>query len=346
MLRLVTERKKLVRARNMLASAIRVGADRSVLTLSTPGGQIPGAHIFYRDDLDIWSHVATKLWNENRYFCGFGSGRPNWQPAIEINIPVGRHMNCNGQVVENDDGDMFLAHKGGLGGGRYSVAAAPFADVIQGFEREEVRDGERQMRVFVLGRLEADHLPDRLADYVREAVRIRQLRRELPAFRAALTAVGVPDQGAAAYGTHEYVPENDADGHYTIARQVAFQRLHGKVQKALATELRAMGHSVGTKRLKGNIAPDLFLQDASGRPTVTFEIKIAPGAQSFFTALGQLIVYTIGEDIVPRRVLVSKAIPTNPLFLKAMEETGVEHVRYEMRHDRVAFPDLGSVVAS
>lgn len=340
MFELVTDRSTLERARETLARAISNNALASTQTISTPGGKIDDAWVYYRPDLEMWGSIADHLWSGNRYFCGFGIGAPTWQPAIEINIPIRRLLSCNGQVVKDKKGDLYLAHKGGLGGGKYSVPVSAFSDLIRGFEREEIKDASKLVLLFVLGRIDPTRLPIRLPDFVREAARIRGLRRSLPAYRTALIASGVPPEEAGKVGTHDYRPENDQDGFYSIQRQIAFKRIHGKVQKGLATELRRLGLSCGNMRLSGNIAPDLFLQDQNGKATVVFEIKVPPGAQSTFTAIGQLIVYTVGQDTDVRRVLVSRGLPASPLFSEALEKTKIEHLRFEIDGNRIEFPDL------
>jgi len=346
MFKLVTDRRKLIQARNALAGSIQHNAQRSVQTISTPGGKIPDAAVYYHPALEIWCHVADHLWNENRYFCGFGVGKPRWQPAIEINIPVRRLLGCNGQVVEDENGDLYFAHKGGLGGGKYSVPASAFADLIQGFEREEVQDGKNALPLFILGRISQNELPSKLANFVREAARIRELRRDLPAFRKALIASGMPQDEAGKVGTDDYKPENDKDGTYSIARQIYFKRLHGKIQKSLAKQISKLGFSCGNKRLTGNIAPDLFVKDKKGRVTILFEIKVPPGAQSTFTAIGQLIVYTIAEHPGVRRILVSRAPPMNPLLIDALNEMKIEHLPFKANGNKIEFPGLQAILVT
>ncbi|ESZ61459.1 hypothetical protein NL532_23030 [Mesorhizobium sp. C120A] len=345
MFTLVTNRRKLQHARDTLAIGIQHSAQELAQTISTPGGKITDAIVYYHPNLHLWGHVADHLWSRNRYFCGFGVGKPHWQPAIEINIPVKRLLGCNGQVVEDENGDLYLAHKGGLGGGKFSVSASAFSDLIRGFEREQVQDGKKPLPLFILGRIVPTALPAKLPNFVREAFRIRELRRSLPAFRKALVAAGVPQEDAERAGTDKYKPENDEDGVYSIQRQVAFRRIHAKIQKALAAELLALGLSCGNKRLSGNIAPDLFIKDKKGNATILFEIKVPPGAQSAFTAIGQLVVYAIGEQSSIRRILVSRGLPASPLFISALKKMKIEHLPFEIDGGKIKFPGLQKLVA-
>lgn len=342
MLRLVTEGKKLDHARSLLAKALARNAQASRQTLSTPGGDVENAAIYRHSSLDLWGHVASGLWNRNRYFCGFGIGQPSWQVAIEINIPVKRLLACSGQIVEDAAGHLYYAHRGGLGGGKFSVPAVHFADLIRGFEREPIDANNRELALFVLGRINERALPEGLADYVHEPHRIREVRRSDTAYATALRKAGVPAEET---GTDGYTPENDKDGTYSVKRQVAFRRLHGKVQRALAKELKKSGLELSTKRLKGGIAPDLFVRNDKGQMSILFEIKIPPGAQSTFTAIGQLSVYSSGQPRRPRQIIVSRGIPRSELFEEALRRHEIEHLSFLIDDkDRISFPQLSRLL--
>ena len=338
MFQLVTERTRLDEARDLLASALGRQGTAHRQTISTPGGTLDDALVMSRPDLGIWGHIGTTPVNGSRYYCGFGIGEPSWQTAIEINIPTARLMSCNGQIVEDEDGSLFLAHKGGLGGGKYSVQRAHFVNLIRGFEREPVQDGNEELQLYVLGQLSNEELPERLPAYVEEANRIRELRREEAGYGSALKSVGLPpDPGVQDSGL---VLENDKDGVYTIERQIEFRRLHAVVQKALAKRLAAANLKPKTKRLAGNIAPDLFLCDERGEMTVLFEIKVPMGSQSTFTAIGQLLVYGANQPKAPRAILVSRSKPAGKLFAASLAKHAIEHLQYTLSEDGVTFENL------
>ena len=344
MFSLVTDGRRTSEARELLARALRRSALHSTHDISTPGGVVEGADIYRHKQADMWGHVAAGLWNDNRYFCGFGIGEPSWQVAIEINIPVTRLLSCSGQIVEDTKGNFYYAHRGGLGGGKFSVRAAHFADLIRGFEREPVSAGSKELNLFILGRIDALVLPEGLAAYVHEAARIRDLRRAGKIYSSTLRGVGVPLNEVNSSAGDDFEAENDHDGVYSVQRQIAFRRLHAKVQRALARELKKMGLAISSKRLSGGIAPDLFLKDNAGAMSTLFEIKIPPGAQSTFTAIGQLAVYSCGQKKKPKKILVSRGLPRSNLFSEAFSEHNISHLLFEMdENDRVTFPGIANL---
>ena len=178
-----------LKARNTLWAALSKGAREVTQRLSTPGGAPAAAKLLVRKDLDIWAYLGERP-DEKHYLFWLGIGEPSWQAAIEINIPVQRNLYNAGQLVADDNGVIHLAHRGGLGGGKFSVAADVFSGLIRGFETDAVSDGKRTLQYFVLGVLSNETLLPRLANYVHEAVRIRDLRKRDAAYRGALAAIG------------------------------------------------------------------------------------------------------------------------------------------------------------
>jgi hypothetical protein len=145
---LVTKKAIAQQTQIALAAEFQHGATEAVATLSTPGGQIRDAPLFVRRDLDLWAYFEHRPDHRGLLLCWFGIGQPSWHPSIEINIPVRRTLHCYGQLVVDEQEDICIAHKGGLGGGKFTVAPGPFADLINGFEREPVQDGSHERQYF------------------------------------------------------------------------------------------------------------------------------------------------------------------------------------------------------
>lgn|ERR1700683_819927 len=298
MFRLITNRAVAQQTLVALRVAFGRGATKAVETLSTPGGQIPNAPLFVRRDLDLWAYFQGRPDRRGLLLGWFGVGQPSWHPSIEINIPVRRTLYCYGQLVMDEQEDVCLAHRGGLGGGKFTVAPGPFGDLINGFEREPVHDGSYERQYFVIGRVsQPSQLLERLSRFVHEAERIRELRRNERKFRSALEALGGAIQNKKAIGgsDEEYTGETVGAGDYLLHRQVQYERVHARVQRALAKQLQKRGLKCGNRRQKHGLAPDLYVRDRRGRMAHLFEIKVGRDSQSTFTALGQLLVYSAGE---------------------------------------------------
>ena len=339
MFELVAGREVASRGREALLRALSPNARRVRQRLSNPSGAFD-ADILVRKDLDMWAYIAPEAFEDNRYMCWFGVGEPSWQPTIEINIPLVRTLRCSGQLVRDERGRLYLSHRGGLGGGKFSVTSGAFADLIQNFDQDTVRDGDTEHQYFVLGQIGHPELLPRLAGYVHEADRIRRLRRNEVAFREALHVAGGQIRDGKALGG-EFTTETEGDGSYVVNRRVAFRRLHAKVQKALAAELAERGLAHANGRLSGGIGPDVYIHE-NGTMKSLFEIKVGRDAQSIFTAIGQLIVYSAGVSPAPRRILVTQGLPASPLFRSAINQNGIELLFYHVDGHDVVFRDIPS----
>ena len=64
--------------------------------------------------------------------------------------------------------------------------------------------------------------------------------------------------------------------------------------------------------------------------TTLFEVKASSDTQSWFTAIGQLVVYSGSGDPLPRRIFVCPADRKHPAFRKALEHLQIRLVTFEV----------------
>jgi hypothetical protein len=331
MFRLSHQRQEAFLAQRAIQRAFQPHATKSIQTLSTPGVVIRDATVLVRRDLNLWAYFRDQPNERGALFCWFGVGEPGWQATIEINIPTHRTLSSYTQLVTDMDGEIYLAHKGGLGGGKFTVSPGVFSDLINGFEREKVRDGRHELEYFVLGRIsEPRQLLKRIKTFVDEAKRIRVLRRNQVQFKRALESAGGTIIKGRAIGSDEYKGETVGSGSYWIRRRIKFERIHARVQRALARELRRRKFKCGDLRQKHGLGPDLYVKDSQNRMTQLFEIKVGRDSQSTFTALGQLLVYSAAENHQPLKTLVTQGLPASPQFKMAIESQKIRVLFYKI----------------
>ncbi|WP_158808542.1 hypothetical protein [Beijerinckia sp. L45] len=333
---LVIDEQRQVAARKALLRNFAKGAVHSVHTFKSPGGEYRDAPTHLRQDLGIWASIGE----EPGSILAFGVGQPHWQIGIEVKIPAGRSLHSNGQVVEDDAGRLLLAHQGGLGGNKFAVGRQTFALLIEGFVRTAVADGDVEREMFVIADVDrASDLAD-LAAYVKQAERIRKIRRGHAGDFSAWALKGAARKAG--------VPENEEDGAYDrVAGRIEFKRRHGMVQNALTEALRKAGYDERPVSLTGGLRADLAVHDRGEKTGgLLFEIKASTGAQPHFTAIGQLLVYAQGHEDGLRKVLVTSRLPDSDLFQKALSVLGIEVLQYEIVGRGVQFQALDDLIAS
>lgn len=178
----VTNAKSIVGAVSSLEHQLRDGSETVQRTLTFPGthGPIARAEIVWRKDDGFWAFFREL---ETRFWCAFGTaiGEPN-EPlniSIEINPPLeGVNRSVYGQIVTDEAAELYLAHKGGLGGGG-TVTIENFWRLFRNGERQVVKwkeDG-REARMHLIGKIGSADLSKRLSHFIHEAERIRRLAR-------------------------------------------------------------------------------------------------------------------------------------------------------------------------
>lgn len=309
-------------------------------TLTTPGGAIPNAEILWRPDIGLWAYFRRQPYDDRRWLCWYGldpgeEGR-SLRPAIEINLhfdPAAKQV--SGRALTDPlTGDFWLGHRGGLGGGRGGqMKIDDFARQIRGFARDVIQLGEdREEEVFVIGRLAAPDFLEQLHADVSECERLRELAR---AGKSANSPVGGVDG--------DFRPECDQDGFQqrSAAEVRMIRRRHGRIVNALKVELGARAINRSFARMR----PDLYFAGPSETMTTLFEVKASSDTQSWFTALGQLVVYGAGQPKPPRRVLVCPTPLRDPAFGMALKALGVRLVTFkEDKKGGFAFEGLAAAL--
>lgn len=158
---------------------------RSNVTL--PNGQLKQCKIRWLQSNNI-SAFGIYLWKpkgENRWgvwlFVRQSGASSGLTPCVEINFPKvtayrnRRELNIAGRVLCDDTGRCYIAHRGGLGGGRRVVSRISFRASIQNFEYSQFHSKDNRVHeAFVLGAVDDPSLFKQLHAYAIECVRIRQ----------------------------------------------------------------------------------------------------------------------------------------------------------------------------
>jgi hypothetical protein len=187
--------------------------------------------------------------------------------------------------------------------------------------------------VFVLGNVRSRKAIERLRDFVTECERLRIIARS-----RGPAAVGAPSKRGRGHSKSVFNPENDQDGTGAgwPGDQRTIRRLHGRVVNALQKRV-GRGAVNGTR---SDMRPDLYILNRSGQMETLFEIKASSDTQSWFTAIGQLLVYSAVERRRPQRVLVVPAPREDLNFVEALKSLGIKVVTFRETAGRISFSGL------
>jgi hypothetical protein len=308
-------------------------------TLGDPSG-IARVALIWLPKVGLWGHFRERPQGDNkRWYCWFGTslGDPGetLTASVEINLTVDPlNRRAGGRALVDPSGGFYLGHKGYLGGGRGGqMSKIEFAQKLRGFVLEPIDfpDGCVE-KVFIIGSLASPEFTSRLRNYVLECERLRA------AARANLLAVEMSQGRNHEDPDADFTPEADVDGTGSgypggIRR---IRRLHGRVVNALQRELGP----TAVNSTKFEMRPDLYIRNSIGNIATLFEIKASSDAQSWFTALGQLVVYGSGQPQSPTRVFVCPAPRIDSNFQSALKELKIHIVTFKFTKKGISFAGL------
>ncbi len=182
----VTERDQIKATIRRIETQLADGAEKVFRTVGWPSGSMRNAPLYWRSSEHLWAFIGKDIL-PNRYWCLFGTdvGEPNQSLniSVEINPPVeGVNRHVRGQVVraEHDD-NVYLAHRGGLGGGRGGdIKIVDFWRLFRNPRLEPIiwREDGRAATFHLIGPIGTSQFIRDLQHFVSEAERLRALVRE------------------------------------------------------------------------------------------------------------------------------------------------------------------------
>jgi hypothetical protein len=210
--------------------------------------------------------------------------------CCEINFPLaGINRQISGAVAENERGGLFLVHRGQIGGGRKGIGAELFWKHYEG-EPSVVIDGDRETELVVVGSLQSPRFLRQIQCFVREIERIKALAHsEDEQHTEEGNQIEIRDIG------EEFLTRM----RYSFTRTVDPTCDHAIIVNGLRRELRKRGYSIGKDQLR-----DLYVHRKS-HITSLFEVKPDTSTTSIYSAVGQLLLYSVVLPIRPKLIFVA-----------------------------------------
>lgn len=282
----------------------------------------------YSPELNIWkSHIdfnqVDKFWN------GFGIGRPvqgkNHSLVGEINFPLeGIKRAIAGAFGIGENGKILVLHRGKIGGGKKGVGKSLFVDNFRG-EFVYAIDNDRESRFCLVGELSSEYFPHQVASFIHEIRRVKNLlvAGTAPNFENLLNFI--------------YTAEHSGVSVSERNEPVVINRTHGIVANALADELSGRGYQISNDQNR-----DLYIHN-DNQITTLFEIKTSSSTQNLYSALGQLLLYSIPiRNPVQLIAVLPDRLATS--VENRFTELGIIILYYKMENGVPRFNDLDSLL--
>ena len=277
MLTILSQEKEVRRAQKLFIDRMNEAAAKTgKINIGWQGGN-DVRKVSWSSGLSIWWMLSNEI--QNRYWNAFGTETPQWDSRhshiidCEINIGYGGvNRRISGAFARNEEGRLFLVHRGRIGGGRKGIGKSRFEENFQG-EWEPVSQGELTENFALVGALESKRFQKQVADFVKEVNRIKSLPtkyRKLSAIKSGFT------------------PEFQGIKEYSMSKNIAAKCDHGPIVGALREKLESQGIIVGNRGLM-----DLYVLDKTQKIHTLFEVKTDSTPTRCYEAIGQLFYYSL-----------------------------------------------------
>jgi hypothetical protein len=325
MIEIVTDGKLITKYQKQFVQRLKTVCNKKISCNLGFQGDSFTTTVFYSPKSDFW---FTAHENDNRYWNAFGVGEPpegrSTSINVEINFPYeGVNRNIGGAFGHNNKGEVLLLHRGKIGGGRVGVGKQLFFDNFRG-DFATANDDGIDTEFFVIGSINSKHFPQQVSNFIAEVHRIKNLTtEEVTDFSDLLN--------------FKYTDEHSGTSKVKRKTTTTIERTHGIVVNSLASILEDSGHKIGNDRNR-----DLFIHKR-GQIKTLFEIKTSSSTQDLYSAVGQLLIYSIPIKGAVDLFLVLPDKLSKPVA-KRLDELGLQIIYYTWDNNEPTFLNLDKVI--
>lgn len=279
--------------------------------------------VFYSEKYDFWFS-----WYEarNRYWNAFGLGRPQENSSnsitVEINFPYkGVNRNVGGVFGVDEANRILILHRGKIGGGRVGIGKQLLFNNYRDEPVLALDDGVEN-EFCSIGTIGTRYFARQVRNFVSEVDRIKRL---------ATTHDQAPFNKL---NDFSFTQESGGTSTSELSKKVTIERTHGIVVNALAQLLETQGHHVGN-----DCNRDLYIHRRK-KITSLFEIKRTTSPQSLYTAVGQLIVYSLPLGYPVNMFLVLPQKLNVSVEKRLRQEHNIRTLYYEWNDGEPVFKNI------
>jgi len=269
----------------------------------------------------FWNAYGTKL-----------KRRGSNDIVVEINIPTSGIYKRLGGVFAKDPitNDVFLLHRGKIGGGRTGIGKSALADWYRG-EWVEIDEGHGTDKAILITGLTDPALFENLAFFVEE---IERFKNATPSVQKARTSSLRND-----VDSFSYTPEFAGEKKGKRPSKFVAECNHGRIVDALEAHLRGKERNPKAV-IFNNRSIDLGVRIGK-RIRAIYEIKTGTDPQSIYTGIGQLMYHGASGKIISKTLVLPMTNADNKPWIASLEKLGVFLVEYKMAKDRISFMGTG-----
>ena len=327
MLKLITDQTEIKKYTRLFVKKFKPYIDETIIVkLGHQGASLP-AKVLWSKKLGIWLYPHTI--NEVRYWNAFGRGKPKEAGILSttaaINFPwQGIDRKTGGAFARDAWGNIYVIHRGKIGGGKKGVGKSLFEHNYRGVW-SFMEDGDSITQVAVIGALNSGRFALQVALFVKKVEKLK-----LTATLSTQTEINFAEISF----REDFLGNAPSD-----ACDEIFTSCDGDlVLMNLANLLSRWKYRIGNDAHR-----QLFLINPSnGNISHNIEVITDIEEKSVMAAAGKLLLLSAADEgnSLPIIVLPEDGINT---YAQELEKINISVIGYRLEGERIIFPDLGKI---
>ena len=285
------------------------------------------AKVLWSKSLGIWKFSQTI--KEVRYWNAFGIGKPGMSSVLsiasEINFPWAQiDRKTGGAFAEDHWGNVFVIHRGKIGGGKKGVGKSLFEHNYRGVW-SFMEDGDSICQVAVIGDLKSSRFAIQVAQFVKKIEIMKLSAATSTQTEMNFSEITFRDD---LVGNATPLPEDE----------IVSASDHDLVVSELAALLQRKKIKIGN-----DTESELFAVDTSeNRISHIFEIVTDTKEKNMLAAAAKLILQTSAAAVNPLPVIV---LPEEKMihYEQELKRINISIIGFRWQEERVVFSGLEKI---
>lgn len=291
--------------------------------LGHQGASFP-AKVLWSKKLGIWKF--SRCIKEARYWNAFGVGKPQEASVlsitVEINFPwAGIDRKTGGAFARDAWGNVFVIHRGKIGGGKKGVGKSLFEHNYRGVW-SFMEDGNSVSQVAIIGALNSERFARQAAQFVKKIEKLKST--------AAISAQTQINFSEITF--REDLVGSPSSDHET---EILSACDHDLVVNDLAAHLHSRKWKIGNDAKR-----ELFAVDQSqNRISHFFAVLTDASEKSVLAAAAKLLLQTSVEEGNPLAILV---LPEDKIskYEQELQKIDVSVIGFRWQGEKAVFPEF------
>jgi hypothetical protein len=327
MLKVISDQPAIKKYAGQFAKKFKPFIDEEIkVKLGHQGAGFP-AKVLWSKSLGIWKFSQTI--KEVRYWNAFGVGRPGASSVLsiasEINFPWTQiDRKTGGAFAEDAWGNIFVIHRGKIGGGKKGVGKSLFEHNYRGVWTF-MEDGDSLSQVAVIGDLKSSRFALQIAQFVKKIEILKSTAAPSTQTEMNFSEISFREDlvGSAPFSAeNEISPACD----------------HDLVVGSLAALLQQQKIKIGN-----DTESELFTVDpAENRISHIFEVLTDTKENNVLAAAAKLLLQTSAAALNPLPVLVLPEDKVN-CYAQELQRINISIIGFRWQEEKIVFSGLEKI---